>query len=159
MCEVVCSSFHTGSVSPALARIRVAKREEIGVDMAVACVSCREKPCLECPMESLSVGASGEILLDAATCNACETCVLSCPIGAVGFFEDRPLFCDLCGGRTICVGVCPTQALSYREEYREISLAAFLGADGNPGSRRLRFALVHGEPLREDWQRGRRIDS
>jgi Fe-S-cluster-containing hydrogenase component 2 len=159
MCEVACSSFHSGAVSPALARIRVAKPEEIGVDLAVACVSCREKPCLDCPMESLSLGESGEILLATETCNACESCVLSCPIGAVGFFEGRPLFCDLCGGRTVCVSVCPTQALSYREEYREIPLAAYLGAGGNSGSRRLKFALKQGETLRMEWRQGRRIDS
>ena len=59
MCEVACSAGHFGAVSPALARIRVAKLDEIGIDLAIACFSCTEKPCLECPTEALSVGAHG----------------------------------------------------------------------------------------------------
>ena len=34
MCEVACSSGHFGAVSPALARIRVAKMDETGIDLA-----------------------------------------------------------------------------------------------------------------------------
>ena len=64
MCEVSCSSNHFGAVSPALSRIRVAKLDEIGIDMAVACFSCVEKPCLACPTEALSVGTQGVVLLD-----------------------------------------------------------------------------------------------
>ncbi|MFQ5749772.1 MAG: 4Fe-4S binding protein, partial [Planctomycetota bacterium] len=84
MCEVACSSFHFGAVSPALSRIRVAKLEEIGLDMAVACLSCEEKPCLECPTEALSLQADGTILLDPEDCTACGVCVEECPVGAVG---------------------------------------------------------------------------
>jgi len=159
MCEVACSSFHFGAVSPALSRIRVAKLEEIGLDMAVACLSCSEKPCLECPAEALSVGEKGEILLDVGLCDACEVCVEACPIGAVGFYGDQPLFCNLCGGSTSCVSACPSQALSYREDHKEISLAAFLPSKGNPGQKRGQYARVEGEPLRESWRNGVRIDS
>ena len=71
MCEVTCSSGHFGAVSPALARIRVAKMDETGIDLAIACFSCNEKPCLECPTEALSVGDRGEIVLDSDFCDAC----------------------------------------------------------------------------------------
>ena len=64
MCEVACSAFHFGAVSPAMARIRVAKLESIGIDTAIACMSCAEKPCLECPTEALSVGVNGKVVLD-----------------------------------------------------------------------------------------------
>ena len=157
MCEVACSSRHTGAVSPGLARIRVAKLEEVGIDFAVACLSCAEKPCLECPTGALSLGARGVILLDAGLCNACETCVDACPIGAVGFFQGRPLVCDLCDGDPACVRVCPSQALSFSEDYREVRLADYMPARGNPGQRRASLALAQGLPLRACWKNGERV--
>lgn len=159
MCEVACSSFHFGAVSPALSRIRVAKLEEIGVDMAVTCLSCLEKPCLECPPEALSVGEKGEVLLDVELCTACGVCVEACPIGVVGFYDDLPLFCDLCDGATSCVNVCPSGALSYREEHKEISLEAFLHSEGHANQRRAYYVEVQAEPIREDWKNGVRVDS
>ncbi len=159
MCEVACSSFHFGAVSPALSRIRVAKLEAIGIDMAVACLSCLEKPCLECPTDAATVGEKGEILLDEELCIGCGACVEACPIGAVGFYDEQALFCDLCDGAVVCVNLCPTSALSYRDEYRETSLEVFLQSEGNPNEKRAQYARVQGEPIREAWQTGRRIDS
>jgi len=158
-CEVTCSSFHSGAVSPAMARIRVAKLEDSGLDMAVACLSCFEKPCLECPTEALSVGERGEILLDDKLCNACKTCVDACPIGAAGFYGDRPLFCGLCGGEISCVKTCPSGALSYRADHRDLSLHAFLPSKGNPSERRAQYVCVQGEPIRKSWKNGARVDS
>ncbi len=157
MCEVACGSFHFGAVSPALSRIRVAKLEDIGIDFAIACVSCVEKPCLECPTDALSVGPAGTIILDRDLCNACETCVEACPIGAVGFTGDEPLFCDLCGGDTTCIEVCPTGALRNREE--ETSLAHYLNAAGCASERRARYVEVLAQPLRQAWRAGVRVDS
>ncbi len=157
MCEVVCASHHFGAVSPVLACIRVAKLEEIGIDFAVACVSCVERPCLDCPTGALSLGAHGAVLLDAGLCNGCETCVGACPIGAVGFYQGQPLICDLCDGDPACVGACPSQALSFREDYREVLLAEYLPARGNPGQRRAHLALARGLPLRGCWKNGERV--
>ena len=158
MCEVTCSSFHFEAVSPALARIRVAKLEEIGIEMAVACLGCLEKPCLECPTEALSVGERGVIVLAADLCSGCQECVGNCPVGAVGFHDDLPLFCDLCAGATSCVETCPTGALSNREG-QQPSLEDFLSSPGGSGRRRARFVEVQGEPLRRAWARGVRVDS
>jgi anaerobic carbon-monoxide dehydrogenase iron sulfur subunit len=157
MCEVACSSHHFGAVSPGWARIRVAKLEEIGIDFAVACLSCAEKPCLDCPTGALSVGARAVILLDAGLCNACETCVSACPIGAVGFCQGQPLICDLCDGDPACVRVCPSQALSFREDYREVPLAEYTPAHGHASQRRARLALAQGSSLRACWKNGDRI--
>ncbi|MFC1728951.1 4Fe-4S dicluster domain-containing protein [candidate division KSB1 bacterium] len=157
-CEVTCSSFHFNAVSPTLSRIRVAKLEETGIDMAVACLSCTEKYCLECPNDALSVGASGEILHDISLCDACELCVESCPIGAVGFYEDQPLLCDLCGGATLCVDECPTGALTYSEN-EEVSLADFEQAEGTPNQKRALYAEAQAVEIREGWKNGVRIDS
>jgi Fe-S-cluster-containing hydrogenase component 2 len=157
MCEVACSAFHFGAVSPALSRIRVVKLEAIGIDAAIACLSCDERPCLECPTDALSVGTRGEILLDPDLCNACETCVEACPVGAVGFLDGQPLFCDICGGATCCVEVCPTRALSNRET--GVSLAAYLGLEGLPREKRALYSESMALPIREGWMEGVRIDS
>ena len=159
MCEVTCSTSHFGAVSPALARIRVGKLDETGIDLAIACLGCLEKPCLECPTEALAVGIRGEIQLDAGLCNACEECVEACPIGAVGFHDNHPLFCNLCDGATICVTTCPSGALSYREEYGDVSLQAMLPSVGHSGQKRAVYAGKQGEPIRTAWQSGARVDS
>jgi carbon-monoxide dehydrogenase iron sulfur subunit len=159
MCEVACATARFGAVSPALARIRVAKLEETGIDFAVACVACVEKPCLQCPNEALSVGARGEILVAGESCNGCGECVEACPIGAVGFHDGRPLFCDVCGGAPACVPACPSRALSFQEDGRAISLQPFLSARGSAGEKRTLFACARGEAMRAGWASGRRIDS
>ncbi len=158
MCEVACSSFHFGAVSPVMSRIRVAKIEDAGLDFAVVCQSCADKPCLECPADALAVGGLGQIDLDPGLCNACGTCVCACPVGAIGFYDDVPLFCDLCGGALECIRVCPTEALSYRADHREVSLAAF-SSEGNPAERRARYCRTLGQELRQTWQSGARVDS
>lgn len=159
MCEVACSSYHFGAVLPALSRIRVAKLEEVGIESAVVCLSCLEKPCLDCPNEALSAGRNGQILLDIQLCSGCRECVEACPIGAAGFHDDQPLFCDLCSGEISCVHVCPTAALSYREEYKDISLGFFMPSEGNGAQRRTRYVDVQGEAVRERWRKGARVDS
>ena len=158
MCEVSCSSGHFGGVSPGLSRIRVAKIDETGIDLAVACFSCTEKPCLECPTEALSVGSMGQIVLEGEYCDGCGICFEVCPVGAIGFYQDQPLFCDLCDGDPTCVRTCPSGALS-NQEGKEVSLAAYLDFQGTPAQRRVHFANVQALPLREEWAAGRRVDS
>ncbi len=157
MCEVACSSGHFGAVSPALARIRVAKLDEIGIDLAIACFGCTERPCLDCPTEALSVGPTGAIVLDEDYCDGCGLCVEACPVGAIGFQSNQPLFCDLCDGSPTCVDTCPTGALTNQEE--GVSLAAFLDVEGTPAQKRAHFAAVRAHPLREAWAAGRRVDA
>lgn len=127
--------------------------------MAIACVSCFEKPCMDCPDGALVSGEGGEILLHTDRCNACEACVAACPIGAVGFYDGRPLICDLCGGTPACVDGCPTQALSYHNDYRDVRLQTCQTFTGNPSEKRARYARIQGEPIRESWGKGARVDS
>lgn len=157
-CEVACADFHFGAISPTLSRIRVAKLEPIGIDMSVACLSCIEKSCLICPTDALSVGENGTIDLDTDQCDACEVCVDACPVGAIGFHNDLPLFCNLCDGEVSCVKACPSGALSYREQ-SDISLRAYLQASGTPGQRRAEYVRAETEEIRAEWLSGRRVDS
>jgi Fe-S-cluster-containing hydrogenase component 2 len=158
MCEVACSDSHFGAVSPALTRIHVAKLEEIGIDMAVTCVGCEETPCLHCPVDALSVGERRVINLDDGLCDGCEECVDECPVGAIGFHDGLPLFCDLCGGSPLCVDNCPSGALTYEQDLRT-SLEPFMQFSGNPAQKRANYTSVAALPLREDWKSGRRVDS
>jgi Fe-S-cluster-containing hydrogenase component 2 len=155
---VACADYHFGAVSPALSRIRVAKLESIGIDMSVACLSCLEKSCLICPTEALSVGEDGTIRLEADRCDACGICVDACPIGAVGFHDDLPLFCDLCDGELSCVRACPSGALSNRPA-DEISLEAHESTDGTPAQKRAAWVRAGTEEVRAEWCAGRRVDS
>lgn len=157
MCEVICSDSHFGAVSPALTRIRVAKLEETGVDMAVSCLSCEEKPCLECPTDALSVGESRQIILDEQLCGSCGECIDACPVGAVGGSDGSPLFCDLCDGSPACVDSCPTGAL-IDDPDAPVSLEAFMRFTGNPAQKRANYVKTMAHSMRGAWLTGRRVD-
>ncbi len=157
-CEVTCSYNHFRAVSPALSRIHVIKLEEIGIDMAVACIGCVEKPCLECPTDALSAGEKGELIFEKEKCGFCDTCTGACPIGAIIMYNDQPLLCDLCDGETRCVKECPTGALSYKEDAK-VSLKEFMKNEGSPNRKRSLYVLSRSNKLREEWIGGRRIDS
>ena len=79
-------------------------------------------------------------------------------MGAVGFYDDQPLFCDLCDGVPSCVEVCPSGALSNKAG-EPVSLAAFMESEGTPGQKRVLYAAVVAKPLRRAWTEGRRVDS
>jgi Fe-S-cluster-containing hydrogenase component 2 len=156
---VACSAHHFGAVSPALSRIRVAKLEDTGIELAIACMSCAEKPCLECPTGALSVTPQGAIALNRDCCNGCMVCRDACPVGAVGFVDGRPLFCDLCGGSVLCVTACPSRALADVATFRNVALAPYLPARGNPAERRARYTGTQGAELRGRWKNGARAES
>jgi len=55
----------------------------------------------------------GIVRINLETCNQCNRCIESCPVGAI---QKHPLKnclmkCDLCGGKPECVKECPPNAL------------------------------------------------
>ncbi len=116
---MACSLHHEGICSPALSRIQVLRREELGLSLPVVCMQCTDAPCAAaCPVEAISrESSSGAWLVDPELCIGCRLCISACPLGAVSFSPDAAdgpaLKCDLCGGQPRCVLFCGTQALSW----------------------------------------------
>ena len=67
MCEVVCSSHHFGAVSPALTRIKVAKLEEIGLDLAVVATPGHTGDSLSFLLAAENVLLTGDTVLGRGT--------------------------------------------------------------------------------------------
>lgn len=117
-CEVACSFAHYRKFGSSLARVRVSKLEEVGVDCPVLCRQCPDSPCVEvCPTGALVRTPSGAVVLDEEACLKCEACAEACPYGACTLHPEAgyPLICDLCGGDPACVRECPTAALTCEE--------------------------------------------
>jgi Fe-S-cluster-containing hydrogenase component 2 len=119
MCETVCSFHHSGRISRHMARIKVSNLYGIGVDGPVVCAQCKERYCLDCPVDAISIGRQGEIIVSPTVCNLCRKCELNCPIGAVEIFGDIPYVCDLCGGSPKCVEACTEGAITFSPKKKE----------------------------------------
>ncbi|MGD8522482.1 MAG: 4Fe-4S dicluster domain-containing protein [Desulfobacterales bacterium] len=153
-CEVHCSFFHSGKIGRSGARIKVVKIEDLGIDYPVNCQHCRERYCIKCPENAIEIGSLGQIIVSPTLCNACGTCEIMCPIGAIQLFEEIPYVCDLCGGDPRCVKACTMDAIHYEPEVSEtVSLKNFKKESRrlNPEEKRLRYAMTCSQDLREEW--------
>lgn len=117
-CELICSWSHArGLVRPSVSRIRVLKREELGVTIPFFCQQCSKPVCQDaCPVDAISRSMeTGALVIDAAVCIGCKACFTACPYGAIGFDPESktPVKCDLCGGEPQCVKWCPREAIKY----------------------------------------------
>lgn len=155
-CEARCSFHHTGKVGRSLARIKVVKVEETGVDFPVYCLQCEERHCTECPQSAITIGPLGEIVIDPDLCIGCGTCEELCPIGAIEMHGDFPYVCDLCGGEPRCVEACTMGALTFTsDEKKKVSLKA-LEERLTPEEKRVRFAWSSSQAMRDTWVSARR---
>ncbi len=106
---------------------------------AVICQHCVDAPCLaSCPEKAISKSDSGAVVVDAAKCNGCESCLPACPYGVPQFSQgDKKIMhkCDLCQGlvdtakgeQPPCAINCPTAALKLEDagaEGKKKSMAA-----------------------------------
>ncbi len=119
-CTLACSFTKHSVFNPELARIRVLKFEDGGVDAPLVCQQCDTPRCVEaCPIGALVRDpANGILVVDEAVCDGCGICLVACPYGAIGAYAadtargKRILKCDLCGGDPACVPWCETGALA-----------------------------------------------
>ncbi len=118
MCEMECSFAHEQRFGTHIARVRVVKLEDVGIDYPVICQQCAKANCIAaCPEGALSKTDVGTIAVDQQKCTRCGACVTACPFGAMNAHPDTgwPISCDLCGGEPSCVAGCPTGAISIVE--------------------------------------------
>jgi len=113
MCEVACAFYHTGTTGRVRSRIKVINLFEIGIDGPVVCQQCKERYCMVCQQNAISIGKNGQIIISHTVCNYCNKCVISCPIGAIELFGETYYVCDLCGGDPRCVKECTEDAIVY----------------------------------------------
>lgn len=116
-CEMLCSFHHEGKFSPSLSRVTVVKEDKHGMDYPVFCRQCDDcPPVSSCPTGALSKNRQGIINLNEGACTGCGTCLEVCTYDAIKLDAySRPLICDLCGGKPVCVERCPTSALRFEE--------------------------------------------
>lgn len=88
----------------------------------VACMHCEQPPCRDaCPVNAISQGSDGIVLIDKERCNGCQECLSACPYQALVYDSTENLVrkCDLCIGRIehavepFCVHCCGYQALFF----------------------------------------------
>lgn len=122
-CEIVCSLYHEGLISPTLARITV-KRDifDSYIFEAMPCLQCNTPECLfVCPVEGAFYvdDVTGARVIDEGKCIGCKLCMKACPTTPKGVrynAEKKICFkCDLCGGEPQCVKFCPTGALTLKK--------------------------------------------
>jgi Fe-S-cluster-containing hydrogenase component 2 len=54
ICELACSARHEGRFQPSLARLKIVKYDDLGVDIPNVCGPCEEAPCVEvCPVYAM----------------------------------------------------------------------------------------------------------
>lgn len=117
ICSMACGTVHTGRSGPAGSRIWVYRLREGIRFVPVTCTQCDDAFChAACPTGAISVDPVTRVKrVDPAICVGCRLCTLACPFGAASYDPraGKAVKCDECDGEPICVGVCPTRALTY----------------------------------------------
>ena len=114
-CEAVCALYHDGVINLESSRISVARYEQVGINLPVACANCDDPACAAvCPTGALDP-TGNKLEVNYTRCVGCRMCVMACPIGGISFdpVAQRIVRCDQCGGDPQCVKFCPQGAIEY----------------------------------------------
>ncbi len=124
-----------------------------GIDSPVVCQQCEERYCLECPVDALSIGESGQVIASPTVCTLCGSCVRQCPIGAIEIHNEIVYVCDLCGGKPKCVEACTEGAIVFSTEGNNPSLMQFKvnTEKMNPSEKRFYYVEELGKEQRKIW--------
>jgi carbon-monoxide dehydrogenase iron sulfur subunit len=155
MCETTCTMYHTGRVNRNMARISVVSLFQTGIDGPVVCLQCKERYCMDCPSNAITLGKQGQVVISPTLCTLCGKCERNCPIGAIQIFEKIVHVCDLCGGSPKCVEACTEGVIYYIHDSKGPSLADFknLVKNLNPSENRMRYIETLGKDVRSKWRR------
>jgi len=155
-CESACAFFHTGRINNHIARIKIMNLYEIGIDGPVMCIQCKERYCMCCPTDALTIGPLGQIIVSPTLCTLCDACEEACPIGAIERFNDFVYVCDLCGGSPRCVEACTEGAIIFDTEEEKLPSLVVLKKEThrmNPSQKQYFFLKKLGSEEREKWRK------
>ena len=117
MCELACSAKHEGKFQPSLARLKIIKYDDLGMDIPNVCSPCETAPCVDvCPVFAIRRDPITKMTyLDEDKCILCKSCVGACVNGVILLDNERMriIKCDHCSGDPQCAKVCPTGAVIY----------------------------------------------
>jgi anaerobic carbon-monoxide dehydrogenase iron sulfur subunit len=112
-CETTCSTFYFKEDNREKSTIQVESVAENKDAVIHVCNQCGK--CIEvCPVEAITRGKKGIVVLNKKTCIGCFNCVGVCPTGTMFFHEDLviPFKCIACAR---CTVECPTEAIFVHE--------------------------------------------
>lgn len=125
-CEIACKTWNEiadGSRWREVIKVSTGTFPDIKeINVSLACMHCGDPPCRDaCPVDAISKGQDGIVVVDAVRCIGCGFCAWACPFNAPQLGVDGKMQkCHFCqegptprplGLPRPCEEVCPTGAL------------------------------------------------
>lgn len=124
-CEMICSLIHLADSVGNASRMKNYPLIDGILFASTFCQQCSPAPCQKkCEAEALTKDEkTGVVHLDKDKCQKCYLCIDACPFGGISIPspDDFPIKCELCDGEPKCVKFCPTHALRYGEEEKQLT--------------------------------------